>query len=164
MMGLALGLTAFLAVAVGAVLSEHIQKTCSLGTLHINKVAAGWACALYAISLLLSGHELRPPTTPIDIGILFYLGVVCSALVFVLFIDLINRMGAENAGYVGVLYPIGASYLSVWLGETPLSLHLMLGSALVVLGSLINFKFRYRPAARLPSTLAPQKSGVQQND
>ncbi len=126
---MALGLTSFLAVAIGSVLSEHIQKTCQLGTLHINKVAAGWACALYAVSLLLGGHGLQLPGTLADLGILLYLGVVCSALVFVLFIDLIKRMGAENAGYVGVLYPIGASYLSVWLGETPLSLHLMLGSA-----------------------------------
>jgi len=146
--GVALGLTSFLAVAIGSVLSEHIQKICQLGTLHINKVAAGWACALYAVSLLLGGHGLQLPGTLADLGILLYLGVVCSALVFVLFIDLIKRMGAENAGYVGVLYPIGASYLSVWLGETPLSLHLMLGSALVMLGSLINFKFRYHPAPK----------------
>ncbi|QBF26821.1 DMT family transporter [Pseudomonas tructae] len=146
--GTVLALTSFLGVALGSVLSEHIQRSHGLGTLHINKVAAGWACALYALSLLLTGKGLQLPSTLADASILLYLGVICSALVFVLFIDLIKRVGAENAGYVGVLYPIGASYLSVWLGETPLGLHMMIGSALVMLGSLINFKCRYNPGLK----------------
>ncbi|MDD1012697.1 DMT family transporter [Pseudomonas rubra] len=146
--GTVLALTSFLGVALGSVLSEHIQRSHGLGTLHINKVAAGWACALYALSLLLTGKGLQLPSTLVDASILLYLGVICSALVFVLFIDLIKRVGAENAGYVGVLYPIGASYLSVWLGETPLGLHMMIGSALVMLGSLINFKCRYNPGLK----------------
>ncbi|MFO2466547.1 DMT family transporter [Pseudomonas sp. 15FMM2] len=146
--GVALALLAFLAVACGAVISEQVQKTWHVGALQINKVAAGWAGLLYGLTLLVRGQGLDVPVSVTSIGVLLYLGVVCSALVFVLFIDLIRRVGAENAGYVGVLYPIGASYLAVLLGETSLSLAMMVGSALVALGSFINFKCRYNPTQK----------------
>lgn len=49
---------------------------------------------------LVTGARLEVPLTVDYLLPLVYLGVVCSALVFVLFIKLIGRIGAEYASYV----------------------------------------------------------------
>jgi drug/metabolite transporter (DMT)-like permease len=152
--GVALGLAAFLCVAIGAVTSEHLQRRYAATSLEINRGAIATACALYLAAALATGTSLRVPMTAEFLVPLAYLGVVCSALVFVLFIALIGRIGAEYAGYVSFVYPLAATFLSAATGEVPLRASMAAGSLLVVAGCVIGLKHARLAAARQQGSAA----------
>ncbi|MCM2443442.1 DMT family transporter [Agrobacterium vitis] len=140
-LGLGLALLSFLAVAAGSVLSEHIQKTHKLSSVRINRIAIGFACALYLVVALAQGASLAVPLSLSYLLPLAYLGIVCSALVFVMYIALVGRIGAEYAGYIGFIYPLIATYISFAFGETDISAAMIGGSLLVVVGCVIGLRF-----------------------
>jgi drug/metabolite transporter (DMT)-like permease len=146
--GIALGLAAFFCVTLGAVLSEHLQKRYSATSLEINRDAIATACVLYLGVALATGADLAVPLTADFLVPLAYLGIVCSALVFVLFIALIGRIGAEYAGYVSFIYPLAATYISAATGETALRPSMVAGSLLVVAGCVIGLKYARFATAR----------------
>lgn len=132
---------AFTLVAIGSVASERVQKRHAVTSLRLNRTAAGWACVLYLLTALANGSSLKVPAEAGFLLPLLYLGVVCSALVFVLYLALIARVGAEYASYVTFIYPLGAAYVSSGLGESSLSGAMVAGSALVAGGCLVALKF-----------------------
>jgi drug/metabolite transporter (DMT)-like permease len=70
----------------------------------------GSLCAL-AVGLLL-GKPLTFVSTPAYIGSLLYLAVFGSILAFAGFLTLLGRIGAARAGYVGVMVPVLALFVS----------------------------------------------------
>ncbi|RQS26594.1 DMT family transporter [Burkholderia sp. Bp8992] len=139
--GIAVAGAAFALIAIGSVLSEHAQKRYGATSIQINTTAISWACALYFLLALATGTSLRVPVTAMYLLPLLYLGIVCSALVFVLYIALIGRIGAEYAGYISFIYPFGAGYLSVLVGESRLSYRAVGGGVLMVAGCLIAARY-----------------------
>lgn len=148
--GVMIGLASFLCVAIGAVISEHLQKKYAATSLQINRGAIGCACTLYLVAALATGTSLDVPLTLSFLLPLLYLGIICSALVFVFFIALIGRVGAEYAGYVSFIYPLAATYISYAVGETELRASMVAGSLLVVAGCVIGLKY-----AKLTARTAP---------
>lgn len=151
LVGVALGLLAFMFVTIGAVTSEYLQKRYGATSLEINRNAIATACVLYLLVALVSGTSLEVPLTTHYLLPLAYLGVVCSALVFVLFIALIGQIGAEYAGYVTFIYPLLATYLSIGVGETTLRTSMIGGSLLVAAGCVIGLKYARIAAGRVRS-------------
>jgi drug/metabolite transporter (DMT)-like permease len=147
--GLVLGLASFLAIALGAAISEALQKRSGVTSLLINRNAIGCAALLYLGVALVTQTPLSVPLTLDYLGPLLYLAIICSAVVFVLFIELVGRLGAEYASYVTFLYPLIATYLSFAIGETQLRAPMIVGSLLVVAGSIIGLKY-----AKLTTLLA----------
>jgi drug/metabolite transporter (DMT)-like permease len=139
--GVALGLASFLCIAIGAAISEALQKRSQATSLLINRNAIGCAAVLYLVVALVTGTPLAIPLTLGYLGPLLYLAVICSALVFVLFIELVGRLGAEYASYVTFIYPLAATYLSLIVGETSLHATMIAGSVLVVVGSVVGLKY-----------------------
>jgi drug/metabolite transporter (DMT)-like permease len=148
LVGLGLGLIAFLCVSVGAVISEYLQKKYKASSLEINRDAIATAAILYLAVALATRTPLDVPLTGGYLLPLVYLGVICSALVFVLYIALIGQIGAEYAGYVTFVYPLAATYVSAAAGETQLRVSMIAGSVLVAAGCVIGLKYAGFASAR----------------
>jgi drug/metabolite transporter (DMT)-like permease len=77
------------------------------------------------------------PATPGVVGAILALGLVCSALAYLLYFRLIADLGATGALTVTYLLPVfGVLWGVLFLGET-LSLQMIAGGALVVVGTIL---------------------------
>lgn len=94
---------------------------------------------LAAGTLLIPFIPLWPPAgaaTPAVVGSILALGLVCSALAYILYFRLIADIGATGALTVTYLIPVfGVLWGVLFLGE-PLSLQMLAGGALVILGTV----------------------------
>jgi drug/metabolite transporter (DMT)-like permease len=100
----------------------------ALGT----QIAGG---ALLAPFIALS-PPLAPPT-PLVIVCVLALGVVCSAVAYILYFRLVTDIGPAGALTVTYLIPIfGVTWGALFLGET-ISLWMLGGGALVLLGTYL---------------------------
>lgn len=98
-------------------------------------VAAG-SLILPALLLAPAGIAVLPASLPSAtvIGAVVVLGVVCSALAYLLYFRLIADAGPTRAVTVTFLVPVfGALWGALFLGE-PLTLPMLGGAALVLLG------------------------------
>lgn len=90
---------------------------------------------LLALIGLLRGAPITFDTSPRYLGSLLYLVFIGTIVAFSLYLTLINRIGADRASYVTVLYPIVALLISTWLESYEWSIAAVIGVALVVLGN-----------------------------
>lgn len=142
---------ACLAATVLYAFSAHYSKRYLAGVPPL-AVAAG-SQLVAALALALPAIAWRPAALPSAPAWLALLGLTlaCTALAYVLFFRLIERVGAANTMSVPFLVPaFGVLWGVLFLGET-LSLDMAAGSALIVLGTALTtgvVRFRRRvPAA-----------------
>lgn len=101
--------------------------------------AMAWGMT-YGVGLLIVFGMLRGSPVTFDFSTrylvsLVYLVFVGTIVAFSLYLTLINRMGADRASYVTVLYPIVALLISTWLEDYRWSLSAVAGVALVIAGN-----------------------------
>jgi len=122
-----------LGYASGAtIISRKLSTLPSLGV-----VAA--SLAITALLYAPVGIAQLPPTLPSP-SVMFavaVLGVVCTALAFVLFFALIAEVGSARATVITYVNPAVALALGVALLSEPLTVGIAIGSVLVVLGSIL---------------------------
>ena len=118
------------------------------------------AMAVITGSLLLTGALYVPlalltwpDSFPADAaGAVVGLGVVCTALAFVLFFALIAEVGPTRAPVFTYVNPAVALLLGVWLLDEPFTLGIALGFPLVILGSVLSTA---RSRGPRPAQVAP---------
>lgn len=77
------------------------------------------------------------PLTPLVIACVLALGVLCSAVAYILYFRLVTDLGPAGALTVTYLIPIfGVTWGALFLGET-VSLPMLAGAALVLLGTFL---------------------------
>jgi drug/metabolite transporter (DMT)-like permease len=91
------------------------------------------AALVYVPVVALSGRQAMPGAPAI--AALGVLGVVCTALAFVLFFTLISEVGAARSTLVAYLNPLVAVTLGAVVLSEPVTATLALGGALIVGGS-----------------------------
>jgi len=102
----------------------------------------GVVAASLAITALVYGPvgiAQLPPTlpSPAVVFAVAVLGIVCTALAFVLFFALIAEAGSARATVITYVNPAVALALGVALLSEPLTVGIAIGSVLVVLGSIL---------------------------
>jgi drug/metabolite transporter (DMT)-like permease len=133
---LAVGATVVASCGNLAALRNHraglpVQASTGYGMLYGAAVIALWAW--------LTGVEFRFSTAPGYLASLAYLALFGSVLAFVSYLTLVGRMGADRAGYVGVVVPAVALLLSSllegyrWTPPAVAGLLLCLGGNVLVL-------------------------------
>jgi len=65
---------------------------------------------------------------------LAYVVVAGSVLTFVLYLTVIQRWGASRAAYIFVVIPLVAICVSAWLDDEPLTVSLLIGAPLILIG------------------------------
>lgn len=108
----------------------------------LSKIA--WAMAYGAAAMvILAAFTGQPPafeTSPDYIFSLLFLAVLGSALSFTLFFTLIRREGVEKAGYISVVIPVVALFVSTLFEGYEWTLTAGTGLALVVAGNVMILK------------------------
>lgn len=102
---------------------------------------------MFVISMVVVG-DFSFDNSPKYILSLFYLMIPGSILAFILYLNLINRIGANKTAYATVLFPIVALSISTVIEGyvfTPISI---IGLILAIIGNIIVF---YKPNSKLSS-------------
>ncbi len=123
--------------ALGAVLTRRIDASLPIETMEAWSMLGG-ALIMHAISVAL-GEPLQPSTWthPEAIGALAYLSLAASALGFLLYFDLLERLGAVEINMVSYVAPIFAAVVGwLYLGEV-VDATTLVGFALIVVGFLL---------------------------
>ncbi|ELZ17200.1 hypothetical protein C477_13235 [Haloterrigena salina JCM 13891] len=106
------------AFGLGSVLTRRIDASLPIETMEAWSMIGG-ALLVHAVSLAL-GEPLEPSTWthPEALGALGYLSLVASALGFLLYFDLLERLGAVEINMVSYVAPIVAALVGwLYLGE-----------------------------------------------
>ena len=129
-----------------------------LGPIRVSGYAAAAAVpmALAAAAIAEGPGMLRLPTTAEAAG-LAYLAVVVSAGAFVLWYTALPRLGADRAGLLAGVVPIGAIATTVALGLGHPTAADLAGAALVTAGLLLGLTPRGRPTPPPGPSPAPRR-------
>jgi drug/metabolite transporter (DMT)-like permease len=104
-------------------------------------VASGYAmlygCAMLALESALRGHPFIVEWTPGYLISLLYLGLFASVMAFACYFTLLNRIGADRAGYVTVLMPIVALTSSTFAEGYIWTLPAAAGIVAVIVGNVL---------------------------
>jgi drug/metabolite transporter (DMT)-like permease len=121
-----------LGYAMGAmVIGRFLSDVPPLGVIAVSLAIA----ALLYVPFVLSAWP--PSISPEAAGSTVVLGVVCTAIAFLLFFALIREAGATRATVITYLNPVVALLLGVMLLNEPLTPGMLAGFALVLLGSYL---------------------------
>jgi len=85
---------------------------------------------------------VRPLVSPVDIGLLALLGVVCTATAHVLFIHGLRFVRTQLAAVIACLEPVyGIAFAYVLLNEMP-TVHTLCGGAIILLTAIVAMRRR----------------------
>jgi drug/metabolite transporter (DMT)-like permease len=140
-----------LGYAIGAMLIARLS-----GVPTIVVVAASLAIA--AVVYLPIGIAQRPAVTPSiqALASVAILGIVCTALAFIVFFALIREVGPNRATVITYVNPAIAVALGVWLLGEPFTASIAAGFALIALGSFLGT--RRRPVSRSAEILSETRA------
>ncbi|HET8587640.1 MAG TPA: DMT family transporter [Candidatus Limnocylindria bacterium] len=140
--------------AVGpAILARRLDGLSSVGVMALSLAL----CALIYLPVVAVDWPASLPSAGV-LGSVAILGVVCTALAFLLFAALIGEIGPVRATVITYVNPAVAAVLGVLVLQETFSLAMALGFALVILGSLLAAR---RPSASprtTPQAAAPLQS------
>ncbi len=133
--GVLYGLAAGLTFAVLSILNRLLTAR------HDSVKIAFWQDSIAALALLPFLFILRPVLTGKDLGLLLFLGVVCTAGAHTLFIDGMRRQTAQTASILSSLEPVyGIALAYLFLREIPAPRTLFGG--IVILAAVIVISLR----------------------
>lgn len=123
--------------ALGSVLTRRIDASLPIETMEAWSMLGG-AVVMHAVSLAL-GEPLEPGawTHPEAIGALGYLALVASAVGFLLYFDLLERLGAVEINMVSYVAPIVAAVVGWLYLDEVVDAATLVGFAFIVTGFVI---------------------------
>ncbi len=121
-------LTALLYAIAPFIIAHKLTEVPSIGTITLALFAIGLA---YLPIALLTQHELPTVRSAVSLGLL---GIVCTALAFVAFFALIREVGPVRAPLFTYINPIVAILLGSLLLAEPVTLGLVAGFPVVLIG------------------------------
>jgi drug/metabolite transporter (DMT)-like permease len=132
LLGAALVLLAAACYAISALLVKRptIAALPGLGVVTVECITA----TILLIPLAATRLPAHPPTLEV-LASLLVLGLICTALAYVLFFALIAEVGASRATVITYVNPAVSVLLGVILLGEPLNLPIILGFLLIILGS-----------------------------
>ena len=133
--GVLYGLAAGLTFAVLSIINRMLTAR------HDSVKIAFWQDSIAALALLPFFFILRPALTGKDLGLLLFLGIVCTAGAHTLFIEAMRRQTAQTASIISSLEPVyGIALAYLFLREIPAP-RTLLGGA-VILAAVIVISLR----------------------
>ncbi|HCC6344040.1 DMT family transporter [Citrobacter amalonaticus] len=144
-LGIGLSALGTFGFSLGNMISLRHQKK-GLEVMTTNSWAMLYGTLLIATIALLRGDNFTPQWTFSYIGALLYLAVFGSVIAFGAYFTLIGRIGASNAAYSTLLFPLVAlSFSTVYEGYS-WQVNAVAGLLLILVGNLVMFA---RPPALL---------------
>lgn len=145
LLGIGLSALGTFGFSLGNMISLRHQKK-GLEVMTTNSWAMLYGTLLIATIALLRGDNFTPQWTFSYIGALLYLAVFGSVIAFGAYFTLVGRIGASNAAYSTLLFPLVAlSFSTVYEGYS-WQVNAVVGLILILVGNLMMFA---RPPALL---------------
>lgn len=134
--GILLAIIGTIVTSIGDVFSYYNNKK------HIDPITANTIGMLAATILILvfalaSAKSFVVPTSLHYWVGLLYLAVLASFVAWLLYLLLIKNLGTAESSYMVALFPAIGGFASVLIGETQLSINLVVGILLAVIGAYI---------------------------
>lgn len=124
------------AFALGSVLTRRLDTTLPLETMEAWSMLVG-ALIMHGVSVALAESVRDVHVTAEGLLALFYLVVVASALGFLIYFDLLDRLGPIEINLVSYAAPVAAAATGVaFLGEIP-TIHTVMGFVFILLGFVL---------------------------
>jgi len=90
------------------------------------------------VCIVLSGVEWHWDSSPLYVGSLLYLAIPGSIVGFTVYLALVARIGANQAAYTTVLFPIVALTISIFVDGYALDMMAVMGLVLVMTGVIVS--------------------------
>lgn len=124
--------------SLGNMLSIRHQRR-GLETLTTNSWAMLYGTLIIGAIALLRGESFTPQWTMSYLGALFYLAIFGSVIAFGAYFTLVGRIGASNAAYSTLLFPLVALTLSTLYEGYQWHVNAIIGLVLILVGNLVMF-------------------------
>ena len=124
--------------SLGNMLSIRHQRR-GLETLTTNSWAMLYGTLIIGLIALLRGDNFTPQWTTSYLGALFYLAIFGSVIAFGAYFTLVGRIGASNAAYSTLLFPLVALTLSTIYEGYQWHANAIIGLVLILVGNLVMF-------------------------
>jgi drug/metabolite transporter (DMT)-like permease len=136
MAGIGLALLGTLLTSLGDACSARNARA-QVNPLYANAYGFAVAAVVLGAFCVSKGEPFQFDTAPHYIGALVYLTVVASVLAWLFYLKLVERLGAAASSYMVALFPAVGGLGSVLIGESSVTLNLVLGCSLSCLGAAI---------------------------
>ena len=136
LIGLLLALMGAFSASCGNMVSQAAQHR-KLPVMQANAWGMFYGAVLTTLIALAQGQEFSFDGTFTYIASLAYLAIFGSVVAFGAYLTLVGRIGAHRAGYATVMFPVIALILSMLFEGLELSVAIVLGTALVLIGNLL---------------------------
>jgi drug/metabolite transporter (DMT)-like permease len=131
-----------------------VRRLGGLPSIGVMALSVGLTCLIYVPIAALQWPTAVP--SPAVIGSIATLGIVCTAVAFLLFAALIAAVGPVRATVITYINPAVAAVLGVVVLKETLTPAMLVGFGLVTLGSLLATRPpRARPAEAIPAVSSP---------
>ncbi|MEX3745499.1 MULTISPECIES: DMT family transporter [Lysinibacillus] len=148
--GIMIALLGTVLTAIGDASSARNAKV-KIDPIYANAIGFAIGSILMSIIVLLQGQKITIPISITYISALLYLTLIASFLAWLFYLKLVERIGGAKSGYMVALFPVIGGIASVLIGESPLSIYLVIGCLSSCIGAAIALGFRiprriYTPA------------------
>ena len=143
LMGIGLSALGTLGFSMGNMISLRHQRK-GLETMTTNAWAMLYGTLIMGAIALVRGDNFTPEWTFSYLGALVYLAIFGSVIAFGAYFTLVGRIGASNAAYSTLLFPLVALTISTLFEGYVWHLNAVCGLLLILVGNMVMF---VRPAA-----------------
>ncbi|WP_029499776.1 DMT family transporter, partial [Kurthia huakuii] len=134
--GIVLALVGTIVTSIGDVFSYYNNKK-NIDPIMANTIGMFSATILILIFTIASAKSFVVPNSLHYWVGLLYLAVLASFVAWLLYLLLIKNLGASESSYMVALFPAIGGFASVIIGETQISINLVVGIILAVVGAYI---------------------------
>ncbi len=119
--------------------------------IYANAIGFTVGSILMGTIVLFQGQKIILPTTVTYLSALLYLTVIASFIAWLFYLKLVEKIGGAKSGYMVALFPAIGGVASVLIGESDLSIYLLVGCLSSCLGAAVALGFRIKSKnAKLP--------------
>ena len=138
LLGIGLSALGTFGFSLGNMISTRHQRR-GLETLSTNTYAMFYGTVIMGVLALLRGDSFIPELTLRYLGSLFYLAIFGSVIAFGAYFTLVGRIGASQAAYSTLLFPLVALSLSTIYEGYVWHSNAIIGLVMILLGNLVMF-------------------------
>lgn len=138
LMGIGLSALGTFGFSIGNMISTRHQRR-GLETLSTNTYAMFYGTIIMGVLALVRGDSFMPEFTLRYLGSLFYLAIFGSVIAFGAYFTLVGRIGASQAAYSTLLFPLVALSLSTIYEGYVWHSNAVIGLCMILLGNLVMF-------------------------
>ncbi|MEJ9232480.1 DMT family transporter [Peribacillus butanolivorans] len=141
--GVMIALLGTILTAIGDASSARNAKL-KVDPIYANAIGFTVGSVLMGTIVLFQGQKFILPTTVTYLSALLYLTLIASFMAWLFYLKLVEKIGGAKSGYMVALFPAIGGVASVLIGESTLSVFLVVGCLSSCIGAAIALGFGIR--------------------